>query len=154
MPASAREPGRSWRPCESTIGRTIGACDGDELDAVLGAWIAEQLTRAGEELVVTVDGKSVRGARGANGRCPHLLAAILGQQRAVLAQREVDHKTNEITQFQHRARLRACAPARSAPHRTDMDGGRRRPVHVLCEIADMDRSPHTQEATCSRLRLS
>ena len=46
---------------------------------------------------VAVDGKTVRGAVQADGRAVHLLAAMSGAG-AVLAQREVGHKTNEITQ--------------------------------------------------------
>src|SRR5216683_940214 len=46
---------------------------------------------------VAVDGKTVRGAVQADGRAVHLLAAMTGAG-AVIAQREVGHKTNEITQ--------------------------------------------------------
>ena len=45
---------------------------------------------------VAVDGKTIRGAVQADGRAVHLLAAMHGGG-AVLAQREVGHKTNEIT---------------------------------------------------------
>ena len=46
---------------------------------------------------VSVDGKTMCGAVQADGRAVHLLAAMSGGG-AVLAQREVGHKTNEITQ--------------------------------------------------------
>jgi predicted transposase YbfD/YdcC len=46
-----------------------------------------------------VDGKTVRGARRADGTQVHLLAAMTGTG-LVTAQREVDGKTNEITVFQ------------------------------------------------------
>jgi predicted transposase YbfD/YdcC len=45
-----------------------------------------------------VDGKSLRGAKRADGRCVHLLSALRGDG-IVLAQREVDSKSNEITAF-------------------------------------------------------
>ncbi|MFF3129914.1 ISAs1 family transposase, partial [Streptomyces sp. NPDC057908] len=45
-----------------------------------------------------VDGKSVRGAVRADGRRVHLLSALRGDG-VVLAQREVDAKSNEITAF-------------------------------------------------------
>jgi hypothetical protein len=35
--------GRYVVPCESTIRRTLQACDGDQLDAVLGAWLYPRL---------------------------------------------------------------------------------------------------------------
>jgi predicted transposase YbfD/YdcC len=46
-----------------------------------------------------VDGKAVRGARQVNSRAVHLLAAMLHDAPTVLAQRDVAHKTNEITQL-------------------------------------------------------
>ncbi len=48
--------------------------------------------------LVALDGKTVRGARTGDGKAPHLLAAMICGARAVLAQRDVDQKTNEITQ--------------------------------------------------------
>jgi len=47
---------------------------------------------------VALDGKTVRGARANDGKVPHLLAAMICGARAVLAQKDVDAKTNEITQ--------------------------------------------------------
>ncbi len=45
---------------------------------------------------LSVDGKAVRGARQADGRAVHLLSAMIHGARAVVAQRDVAHKTNEI----------------------------------------------------------
>lgn len=47
---------------------------------------------------LSVDGKALRGARRDDGRAVHLLAATVHGVPAVLAQRDVAHKTNEITQ--------------------------------------------------------
>jgi predicted transposase YbfD/YdcC len=82
-------------PSESTIRRTLQACDGDLIDAVLGAWLYPRLPA--EQLIV--DGKTLRGARAGDGRAVHVLAAMLSETRAVVAQREIAHKTNEITAF-------------------------------------------------------
>ena len=49
-------------------------------------------------LIIALDGKTVRGARTKDGTAPHLLAAMICGARAVIAQRDVDVKTNEITQ--------------------------------------------------------
>jgi hypothetical protein len=87
--------GRYVVPCESTIRRTLQACDGDQLDAVLGAWLYPRL----DTEQVIVDGKTLRGARAGDGRAVHVLAAMLGGTRTVVAQREIAHKTNEITAF-------------------------------------------------------
>jgi predicted transposase YbfD/YdcC len=48
---------------------------------------------------LSVDGKAVRGAIQPDGRAVHLLAAMTHGLPAVLAQRDVAHKTNEITQL-------------------------------------------------------
>jgi hypothetical protein len=45
---------------------------------------------------VRVDGKTVRGARNADGSQVHLLAALAGCRGVVAAQTEVGAKTNEI----------------------------------------------------------
>jgi predicted transposase YbfD/YdcC len=47
---------------------------------------------------LAVDGKAMRGAVQPDGRAVHLLAAMTHAVPAVLAQRDVAHKTNEITQ--------------------------------------------------------
>ncbi len=46
---------------------------------------------------IAVDGKSLRGAVQGDGRCIHLFSAMTHDEGAVIAQEEVDHKTNEIT---------------------------------------------------------
>lgn len=83
-------------PRESTIRRTLQNCDGDQLDQVLGAWLYPQLPT---DEVLTIDGKTLRGAKAGDGRAVHVLAAMLAGPRTVVAQREIAHKTNEITAF-------------------------------------------------------
>ena len=50
-------------------------------------------------MVVVVDGKTVRGARREDGTAPHLLAAMTREEAAVIAQRQVSEKSNEIPAF-------------------------------------------------------
>ncbi|WP_348539251.1 ISAs1 family transposase [Streptomyces antnestii] len=102
-----REPSGPTAPAEATVRRVLQRIDGDALDAAIGAWLAarepdcpppgqdpvDQLHRS-----LAVDGKTVRGARSADGTQVHLLAAMTGTG-LVTAQREVDGKTNEITIF-------------------------------------------------------
>lgn len=89
-------------PSDATIRRAVAAVDADALDRVIGEWLLD-LVRSGHleehQLVVAVDGKSLRGARQDDGRPVHLFAAMVQGDRAVIAQSEVDHKTNEITGF-------------------------------------------------------
>ena len=52
--------------------------------------------RAGGRLVIAIDGKTVRGAKGKDGKAPHLVAALAHGIGAVLGQVAVDGKSNEI----------------------------------------------------------
>nr|WP_312847754.1 transposase [Streptomyces sp. WAC 01325] len=74
--------------------------DGDALDDAIGAWLADRTRTTGQTVrpSLAVDGKTVRGARRADGTQVHLLAAMSGDG-LVKAQREVHAKTNEITVF-------------------------------------------------------
>jgi len=123
-----RDPraGRLMVPSETTIRRTLGGVDADAVDAQVGAWLlvlggypdpagagqaaggddASADDRAGtggqvpgDGMVVVVDGKTVRGARREDGTAPHLLAAMTREEAAVIAQRQVSEKSNEIPAF-------------------------------------------------------
>ena len=80
-------------PSETTIRRALSGADAGALDEQLAAW----LNSGGAPAAVAVDGKTLRGAIQSDGRAVHLLAAMTGAG-TVIAQREVGHKTNEITQ--------------------------------------------------------
>ena len=85
-------------PSETTIRRALAGADAGALDERLAAWLATGTVPAGGEMAaVAVDGKTLRGAVQPDGRAVHLLAAMTGAG-TVIAQREVGHKTNEITQ--------------------------------------------------------
>jgi len=83
-------------PTESTLRRVLQACDAAALDLLLGQWFFRQAAGADP---VAVDGKTVRGARRADGSQVHLLSAFLHQQGVTIAQREVGAKTNEIPEL-------------------------------------------------------
>jgi predicted transposase YbfD/YdcC len=80
-------------PSETTIRRALSGTDAGSLNERLAAWLSSGDAPA----AVAVDGKTLRGAIQPDGRAVHLLAAMTGAG-AVVAQREVGHKTNEITQ--------------------------------------------------------
>jgi hypothetical protein len=85
-------------PSETTIRRALAGTDPGALDEQLAAWLAAATAGEADEQApcrVMVDGKTMRGAVQADGRAVHLLAAMSGGG-AVLAQREVGHKTNEV----------------------------------------------------------
>ena len=81
---------------ESTFRRAFALVSADVLDRVLGAWLHTRAVRAGSRLVIAIDGKAVRGARGKAGKAPHLVAALAHGIGAVLGQVAVDAKSNEI----------------------------------------------------------
>jgi predicted transposase YbfD/YdcC len=76
--------------------RAFALVSGDVLDRVLGAWLHTRAVQAGGRLVIAVDGKTVRGAKGKGGKAPHLVAALAHGIGAVLGQVAVDEKSNEI----------------------------------------------------------
>ncbi len=97
--------GRYTPPDEATIRRALQRVDPQALDRLVGGWLgarqppADTADGTAADEGVAVDGKTLRGAVDTNGRRVHLLAAFHQQQGMVLAQRRVDGKTNEITQF-------------------------------------------------------
>jgi hypothetical protein len=82
-------------PCESTLRRMMQRVDGDEVDGFIGQWLSPQ----SQDRAVAVDGKTLRGSGGADGKQVHLLSAFLQHEKMVINQRQVDKKTNEITVF-------------------------------------------------------
>jgi predicted transposase YbfD/YdcC len=94
---------RGWRvpPSASTFRRVLRLLDGEAVAAAFGTWLTGQVMAGladAAALVIALDGKTVRGARAGDGKAPHLLAAMICGARVVIAQRDVDQKTNEITQ--------------------------------------------------------
>jgi len=82
-------------PSEPTIRRHLQSADADALDRIISEWLAFQT----DPDAVAVDGKTLRGARGPDGKKLHLLAALLHKEGVVVSQKSVGKKTNEITEF-------------------------------------------------------
>src|SRR5665647_2319090 len=87
---------RGRRPSEATIRRALTRVDGDQLDAVLGAWMRTRVGVLGGRRVIAIDGKTVRGAKAAGQVAPHLVAALDHTIGIVLGQVQVATKSNEI----------------------------------------------------------
>ena len=86
---------KRWKPpSEPTIRRVMQRLNADDVDAKTGDWIAHQRPLAGRG--IAIDGKTLRGAHDAGQRAPHLLSAILHVEGVVIAQLQVEEKTNEI----------------------------------------------------------
>ncbi|MEW2258156.1 ISAs1 family transposase [Streptomyces sp. NPDC047869] len=95
-----------WRraPSRTTIGRVLGAVDGDALDREVGAYLADlhdASARAvsGQRRVIAVDGKALRGSARLTAARRHL-CAVTHHRAVTLAQAEVGAKTNETAHFQ------------------------------------------------------
>jgi DDE_Tnp_1-associated/Transposase DDE domain len=94
-----QRPYSSWRvaPSETTLRCVLQQVDADELDRVVGGWLAEHA--AADRGPIAVDGKVLRGARQPDSHQVHLFAAQAHDSGTVLAQRKVDAQTNETTQL-------------------------------------------------------
>jgi predicted transposase YbfD/YdcC len=102
--------GRYVPPDEATLRRALQKVDPDEVDRLFAAFLAArrrapQAVRAAGHppRAVALDGKTVRGARDhadPDSRAPHLVSAITHEEGIVLAQQQVDEKSNEITAVQ------------------------------------------------------
>ncbi|GAQ65748.1 ISAs1 family transposase [Streptomyces scabiei] len=83
--------------------RILQRVDGEALDTAIGTWLTDRKPEPAQAKqpprVLAVDGKTLRGDRRPDGTRVHLLAAMTAGGQ-VIAQREVGHKTNEITVFQ------------------------------------------------------
>ena len=89
-------------PSEKTIRVTLEAVDATRLSTLIGAWLRPRADRRRDgraRPVIAVDGKTTRGARNGEESAPHLLSALDHTTGAVLAQRQVDGKSNEISAF-------------------------------------------------------
>jgi predicted transposase YbfD/YdcC len=90
-------------PNTTTLGRLLARLDGNALDDAVGTWLSryaiDPADEPGDTLVgLAVDGKAVRGSR-TDGKAVYLLAAVLHATQTVIAQRQIQAKSNEIPAF-------------------------------------------------------
>lgn len=83
-------------PSEPTIRRLVQQSDAKAVDKVITNWLFEQICKCGQE-AIAIDGKTLKGSKGQDGKQVHLLSAFMQQQKVVIAQHDVDVKSNEIT---------------------------------------------------------
>lgn len=101
--------GRYTPPHPDTIERVFHALGAQGLADKLGAYLGRQagIAPVGAPVAgpvalpaLAIDGKAVRGAIGPDGQIPYLLAAATHQDSAVIAERLIGAKTNEVPEFQ------------------------------------------------------
>jgi hypothetical protein len=101
-------PAGTARPAVAVhVPAVLRRLNGEAAAAAFGIWLEAQVMAGladAATVIVALDGKTVRGARTKDGKAPHLLAAMIWGARAVIAQKDVDQKTNEITPGQAAAR--------------------------------------------------
>ncbi|MDX2964420.1 ISAs1 family transposase [Streptomyces acidiscabies] len=85
-------------PHTTTIRLVLAAADGDALDRAIGLFLQERRAPTPGRTVIAVDGKTLRGSR-AGKRPATVLIAATTHPGQVLAQRQVDGKSNEIPAF-------------------------------------------------------
>ncbi len=83
-------------PVESTLRKLFARLDAAAFDAALAVFVWCRIRQAGGRRVIAIDGKTVRGARSASTRAPHLIAALDHATGVVLGQHQVQAKSNEI----------------------------------------------------------
>ena len=92
-------------PAMTTMWRLLTRLNADLLATVLAGWLRARAGSADRPCepryrqVIAIDGKTVRGARRADGRQTHLLSALDTSTGIVLAQVTVAAKSNEIPAF-------------------------------------------------------
>ena len=103
--ARARLGFRGKVPATTTMWRLLIRLDADLLSTILASWLhtrtrpTDKPRPARYRQVIAVDGKTVRGARRADGTQVHLLSALDTSTGIVLAQVTVNAKSNEIPAF-------------------------------------------------------
>jgi predicted transposase YbfD/YdcC len=100
--------GRFTPPHPDTVERVFTLLQAQQVADGEGAWLAGRagvgpvgapISGPGWLPAIAVDGKAVRGAIGADGQVPYLLAAATHDRSVVLAERLVGAKTNEVPEF-------------------------------------------------------
>jgi predicted transposase YbfD/YdcC len=102
--ARARLGFRRGAPATTTMWRLLIRLDADLLAIVLAGWLRTRTRPAAPRRpryrqVIAIDGKTLRGARCADGSQVHLLSALDTSTGIVLAQVTVNAKSNEIPAF-------------------------------------------------------
>ena len=88
-------------PSYGTIRRVLAMVDVEDLEQRLGAWAQEAVAELSGEAWsgIAMDGKTGRGSGSAEQSALHLLSAFSQDLSAVLGQRAVEGKTNEISEL-------------------------------------------------------
>jgi hypothetical protein len=90
-----KDPSRYRTPCVGELHTVLAALDTAAFEEILRRWILAQGVDNLEQLVLALDGKTLRGTQGHEVAGVHLLAAYCQARESVVAQLRVPGKTNE-----------------------------------------------------------
>jgi predicted transposase YbfD/YdcC len=84
-------------PSDDTFNRVFSSIDTKEFEKSFVNWVSS-LTQSFNNEVISIDGKTVRGAKSQGEKSPvHIVSAWANQNNMVVGQVKVDDKSNEIT---------------------------------------------------------
>ena len=84
-------------PSHDTFNRFFALLDPDSFESCFREWTSS-LAELSEGSIISIDGKSIRGAKQAGSRSyVHMISAWVGENSTLLGQLKVDEKSNEIT---------------------------------------------------------
>jgi hypothetical protein len=89
---------RRCTPCVSTLHRILSGVDVGAFETALWTWLEPQLEAPITLEPLAIDGKAVRGAKDQHLPGAYLLSAFASRRGAVLAQRAIGERENEISQ--------------------------------------------------------
>jgi hypothetical protein len=81
-------------PSETTFRRVLQLVNAAEIDEKIGEWLVAQ--KVLKSCAIAIDGKTLRGSRDGEVGPSHLLSAVTHDSCVVVAQEQVEQKTNEI----------------------------------------------------------
>jgi predicted transposase YbfD/YdcC len=142
------------RPSEAMIRRLLQALDPQLLTAAVGVWLEGRVTAGNStgRRAIAVDGKTLRGSGTTDTAARHVMTACDQASSVVLADTDVDGKTNEITRFQplldQIGDLRDAVITADALHcqREHVDYLAERGAHWILTVKGNQPSLHTQLA--------
>lgn len=89
---------RRRTPCVNTLHRVLRGLDVETFEAVLRTWLLAQVGGPAPLEPLALDGKAVRGTKGATLSGAYLLSAFAHRRGVVLAQVAIGQRENELTQ--------------------------------------------------------
>lgn len=91
----SNKTGKRVPPSEPTLRRFLNEADAEAVDRTVNTWLERQ-TAGDTERVIAIDGKTLKASARKGERQVHLLSAFLHRQEVVIAQVQVEAKSNEI----------------------------------------------------------